>query len=306
MKSHRLGILFAGALLFAATACTPPQEKIKRVFEAEIAKCKKAKGEWAEVTFLKTSKTMVLKEACSLELGKVEMPDQFHGHAMMGPYTWASGEDDELDVWVLTNVEWLELERARRVQAEKDPTKDTLQKAIADFDAAVKGMPNSWWIQRHRLENVLKLRAKTRKGNDPDVSIGPVAQKVFDETLTWAKAQNNPSYVAGTQLRVIDHLRAYANKLDIAMESMGSGDDVLERLIAEAKKTKNKVDEANYTKELEERRAQRVKDQEFLTKKSASLKTLLCAEIAKVSATGISDEEVSKKVVATKAAVKCS
>lgn len=308
MKRQWFGILCVGALALSVSACTPPEEKIKRVFERGIEDCKKAKGEWAKITYLKDSHTMVLKEACNtFELGKVEMSNKgLVGSAKMGPYEWTAGEDDALDIWVLTNVEWVELERVRRARANEDATKEDLQKSVADFDAALKGMPDSWWIRRERLANALDLRAKSRKGGDPDVTIGPVAQAVFDDSLTWAKSKNNPSYVAGMQLQVLAHLKKYDNKLEIAQDSMGSGDDVLEKLIAEAQKTKNKVDEQKYTKELEERQAQRSKDEVFLDKKRKDLKALICTELSKVSATGVTDEAVSKEIVAAKAATKCS
>lgn len=295
-----------GALLSVLSACTPDEEKIAKVFQAGIDECKKSDKDFADVEMFNKNKETVLRAACDEPLGKVTIQDSLYGSAQMGPYQWLAGIDKASGTWVLTGVVWDDLSQAKRLVELKDSELEDLERAETSLAAAQEKLPNSAWIRLNRLKNHLNIQAfKRRKEKDPVPTIGDQSKAYLDTLLAWAKEQNQPEAAAHARLAVIDYLRRYKSITQDGIDSLGSGDDHLERVIAQAKLEKDKDTEQKYTETLEKERAERPIRQGKLEERLKAIQALLCAEAAALSSTDLKDEALKERVTTTKSGMQC-
>ncbi len=288
----------------AAAACTPDEEKVRKVVERALEECKKAEGEFAAVEVVGGTDE-ILKDTCSEPITDLSLKDEFHGAAKVGPYTYLVGIDSETGVWVLTQVDWETLSDARRHLAGENPPQDARERGEAALAKAQEEMPGSPWIRIERFENLLAMRVRER-GKAPDpTALGAEAQKVLDESVAWAKQNDHPALAAELQAMVVDYYRDYASKLEMALGNIGSGDEHLEALINQARKDGNKEDEEAYTKTLEESRAGRDAEIATVNERIATSKKFACEYAKKLSPAGL-EGEIRDRVMALQEGTDCS
>ena len=297
-------IVAAAFILATLTACTPDEEKITRVVEQGLADCKRAEGEFAAINVIGGADE-VLVATCDGAITDLKILDEFHASATVGPYTWLVGVENDTGVWVLTQVDWEALEEARRHLAGDEPPKDARQRAEAALAKAQAEMPESEWVRLKRLENLLALRETERANGATPTALGDAAQSVFDESLKYAAANENPALAASLRMMVAEYYTDYASKLNAAFDNIGGQDEWLESLIEQAKKDGNKEDLANYTKTLEEALAGR--DEEIATMNAtiADARKRACDQIAKLDTAAL-EGDVRKSATALKSGTDCS
>ena len=307
MHTHTLSLLVVLIPCLALAACTPPEEKAARAINAGIKACKEAKGEFATVEFLKDSKERVLRSACDLPLGPITIKDTLYATASQGPYTWRSGQSEESGVWILTGVDWPLLAQARRIVEDKEATPDSLELAEKTLGEAQALLPNDPWIRQARMENHLRrLAVARRKNRDASAVLSADVVAYLDDMQKWAVEQKRPDMAARARLGVIDYYNKYKNITDAGLESMGSQDGHLERLIEEAVKTKDKPAQERYQKELDDRVAKRPALKKALEDRLAVIKTETCKQVAALSGAGIEDADLQARITSLKANSGCN
>ncbi len=290
------------ALGFVA-GCTPDEEKVQRVIERGLQECKEAEGPFAEVTVV-GDKDEVLKAACEKEIKDLKMIDEYHASAKVGPYDWTIGVDSETGVWTLTQVDWETLGEARRSIRGEDPPKDARVRAEKAFAKAQQEMPESEWIRKARIENLLELRTVQRGKSDDPVSLGD-AGPVLQESINWAEQNDNAAFAAELRMMLVDYYQDYASKLQMAFDNIGSSDEHLEALINQARKDGNQEDLEKYTKTLEEARAGRDEEYAEMEALIAGAKKNACQYLSKLSPIAL-DADLAKRASEMKAGVDCS
>lgn len=300
MKRLLIGLIGLGTLV----GCTPDEEKVKRVVENAIQQCKEAEGDFAEVEVVGGTDA-VLKDTCDAPIGDVELKDEFHASAKVGPYVYLVGIDSETGVWVLTQVDWEALNEARRHLAGDDPPKDARERAEAALAKAQQELPESAWIRKARFENLLELRETERGKSDDPVALGDAAQGALDESIAWARENSRPEVAAELRVLVVDYYTDYASKLEMAFDNIGSGDEHLEALINQARKDGNKEDEEKYRATLEESLAGRDAEIATMTERIATSRKRACEFAAQLDPAGL-DGALRDQVVAVKENTSCS
>lgn len=293
------------ALLCGVAACTPPQEKIKKVLDEHIASCKKAEGEFAQIEIFDGSTEPVLKIACDEPIEELRLEEKVRATAQTGPYEWTISTHPDSGVWVVSNLQWPVMDDARRVLEMEDPDENTLRSGAEKLAEAQEALPESDWIRRKRLGLLLALREKTRskEGAKDLAGLGEQAQAYYAEQLEWAAER--PEVAAQLRLQVIDYLRDYDSFLDLALESQGSGDEHLENAAKLEEKEGHKDKAAEYRAELEERKKKRAEETKQLRARKEKLRARLCKELAALSPQGIREEGLKERVAGLKSSVEC-
>jgi len=297
--------IYAGLLaLLVAAGCTSDEEKVARVIDQALVDCKKSEDEFAKITVV-GGQDEVLKVACEKDVTDLELIDEYHASAKVGPYDWLVGVDSETGVWVLTQVDWEPIGDARRQLAEESPPKDARARAESSLATAQEALPDSAWIRRTRLDNLLDTRATDRGKSENPTELGEAAQKVLDDAITWARENNRPDIAAELRAMVVDYYKDYASKLEMAFENIGGQDEWLQNLINQAQKDGNTEDAAKYRKTLEESLAGREAEIARMNGLIADSRKNACKYLSELDPAGL-EGAIRDRVIALKDATDCS
>lgn len=284
-------------LFSSLVACqTSHEEKIKRVVEGQVAKCKAAEGTFYDIE-LDDEKHPILREVCSMPIDNIKQTDEFHGVAKTGPYDWLLSIDKETAVWVLNAVDYEPMTDALSALAASDPDETTMSKAVNALGEAEKGLPDSEWVRVTRVEQAFQLRDKQRgKDKDDPTGLGS-AREIYEANLAWAK-QKDPNVQAKIQLAFINAYKKYMFKLQDAFDGLGGQDDWYEASIRAAEKEKDTKTVEEYTAELAKLRAERPAEKKMLMDRKALAFDMVCKTISELPT--VTDAEVGKAVDAAK------
>jgi hypothetical protein len=299
-----LGLLAA----MAAAGCTSDEEKAMRTITKAVEECRSAEvdGTFYEVELFEGKVDEILPVACDEEITDFEMTSKLSAHAYTGPVRWGVRIAKESGVWTLYNAEWSSLQRARNAASESDPSEETLGYAESHFKQAQKEAPGSAWIRLERLQNLLDLRAKSRKHDTPDpVSIGEDAQKQYEETLAFAEENDDLDTKVEAQYLVAQHISDYKGRIDTILSSDGSSDEWLVKAAEEAEKEGDDKKAEEYRQELADQRAKRQETHEIYTERREETMTYLCEQLSELQPTGVSDTALQKQVVGFKESIDC-
>ncbi len=307
---RRLLLLLGVGLLATsfATGCTSDKAKAKKSITEAVTTCRKAKadGPFYKVKLFGDKTDEILKATCDKKITKFKMTSEVSAEAFTGPVRWETRIAEGSGVWTLYSAEWPDLERAKKAITDDDKSEERLTYAAKNLAEAQKQMPNSAWIRLRRLEALLDLRMKKRKHDSPNpISIGKDAQKQYDETLAWAKKNDDLDTQVEAQYLVADHLRHYLSRIDMVLSSDSSSDDWLINAAKASDKDGDHKKAEEYRQQLEKNREQRIKTQEIFTKRRVQTKDALCKQLAKLSPAGVQDADLQKRVVGVKSAVDC-
>lgn len=285
-------------VLGTSVACqTSNEEKIKRVVESQIAKCKATSETFFEVE-IDDEKSKILREVCDMPIEGIKQTDEFHAIAKTGPYDWLLSIDKETGVWILNDVDYEPMSDALSALAAADPDEASMQKVVDALGKAEEGLPDSEWVRVTRVEEALKLRDKQRgKDKDDPTGLG-TAKPVYEANLAWAK-QKGPDIQAKIQVAYIQGYKKYMMKLQDAFDGLGGQDDWYEASIRAAEKEKDTKTVEEYTAELAKLRAERPAEKKMLMERKAVAFDAVCASIAELPV--VQDPEVAKAVDAVKA-----
>lgn len=285
-------------LLSGLAACqTSHEDKIKRVIDGHLAKCKAAEGTFYDVE-IDDEKARILREVCSLPVDNVKQTDEFHAIAKTGPYDWLLSVDKETAVWVLNAVDYEPMTDALSALAAADPDETSMTKAVAALGEAEKGLPDSEWVRVTRVEQAMKLRDKQRGKDKEDPTGLGSAKGVYEANLAWAK-QKDPNTQAKIQLAFIEAYKKYMFKLQDAFDGLGGQDEWYEASIRAAQKEKDTKTVDEYTAELAKLRAERPAEKKMLMDRKALAFDMLCKTISELPT--VTDAEVAKGVDSAKA-----
>lgn len=302
--------LALGALLLvsASAGCANHEEKATVAINEAVQSCRDASADQAfyGVERFDGGQDEILRVACLKDIANFEIENNLTASATTGPVVWNAQRSMETDAWSVKGVAWPDLERARRALNENDPTQEQLTYANTHLESAQKDVPESAWIRLTRLDTLLKLRTKTRKADTPNpTTIGDEAQKQFDETVAWAKTNDDLDTQVAAQYMVVEHLEKYMNRVEMILESDGSGDDWLIKSAEVAEKEGRTEEAEKYRQELEDTQTKRAEDQEIYGKRKVELHAALCAHVAELSPSGVTDAALAKRVSAKKSAIDC-
>ncbi|QDG52748.1 hypothetical protein FIV42_18975 [Persicimonas caeni] len=302
-------LLAAGMTVSAfGTGCTSEKEKAMNAITKAVEECRKAEpeGRFYKVELFDDKADEILHVACSEEVDKFEMTSDVSAHAFTGPVRWGVRVDKETGLWTLYGAEWSNLQRARSALKDGDPSEESLGYAAEHFAKAQEEMPSSAWLRLRRLESVLDLRMKTRKADTPNpVSIGEDAQKVYKETMAWAKESDDLDTQVEAQYLVVNHLNKYLGRIDMVLSADGSSDEWLIKAAEQAEKDGNAEKAAEYRKEVEETRKKREETHNLFTERRKKAQALLCEEASKLQPAGVENSDLQQQVVALKSSLDC-
>ncbi|MEZ4458749.1 MAG: hypothetical protein R3E66_03285 [bacterium] len=285
-------------VLAGAVACqTSDEEKLTRIVEGQLTKCKAAEGVFFDVE-IDDEKSPILREVCELPVTDVKRTDEFHAVAKTGPYLWLFKIHDEHGVWILTEVDYEPMSDALSALNVSDPDEESMKKAVDALGKAEDGLPDNSWIRITRVEQAMKLRDKQRGKDKVDPAGLGDAKAVYEANLAWAKAKS-PDAQAKMMLTYIDAYKRYMTKLQDAYDGLGGQDEWLESAIRAAEKEKDTKTVETYTADLEKQRAERPGEQKMLMERKGLAFDAVCAAIAQLPT--VSDAEVAKAVDAAKA-----
>jgi len=283
--------------LVGLTACTSPEDKIKRVVEGQLAKCKASTDTFYDV-MIGDEKSPILREVCDLPVDNIKQTDPFHGVAKTGPYDWILSVDAENGVWVLNQVDYEPMTEALGALGMADPDEASMTKAADALGRAQEGLPDSEWVRVTRVEQAMQARDRQRGKDKVDPSGLGSAQAPYEENLAWAKSKS-PETQAKMQLALIGAYKKYSTKLQDAYDGLGSQDSYYEASISAAQKEKDTKTVESYTAELAKMQAERPAEQKMLMDRKGLAFDLICKTISELTA--VSDAEVAKSVEAAKA-----
>ncbi len=305
-----LSLMLAVAFVVSAlgTGCTSEKEKAMNAITKAVEECRKAEpeGRFYKVKLFDDKADEILHVACKEEIGKFEMTSDVSAHAFTGPVRWGVRVDKETGLWTLYGAEWSNLQRARSALKDGDPSEESLGYAAEHFAKAQEEMPSSAWLRLRRLEAALDLRMKTRKADSPNpVSIGENAQKVYDETMAWAKENDDLDTEVEAQYLVVNHLNKYLGRIDMVLSSDGSSDEWLIKAAEQAEKDGETEKAEEYRKEVEEAQKKREQTHELFTERRKKATALLCEEASKLQPAGVENGDLQQQVVALKGSLDC-
>lgn len=304
-----IGLLAAGLVsLGALTGCTSDEEKAMNAITKEVEECRKAQpdGPFYEVELFDSENDKVLHVTCAEEVSDFKMISKVSAEAYTGPVRWGVRVDKETGLWTLVGADWSALNRAMGAIDESDPSAESMGYAEEHFAKAQDQMPGSAMIRLRRLENLLELRDKQRGKDTPDpVSIGPDAQKHYDETMAWAKENDDLDTQVEAQYLVVSHASDYLDKIDMVLSSDGSSDEWLIKAAEQAEKEGKTEKAEEYRQELEETRQKRAETMELFTERRKKAEVYLCEQAAKLSPAGVDNSALQEQVVALKSSLDC-
>lgn len=295
------------ACVLVTTGCMSQEDRVRQVVERGVERCRSAEGDFFDVTLFDGTKKTVLREACLEELAKPELRTEWTATVNTGPILWLAAIDKGTSAWVLTDAQWEDLDRARRLRSDRDAPADVLARAENYLKGAQEAFPSSHWIRLERMQNILELRAKSRAADDPEPeTIGAAAQSYYEELLAYAREQGHGELAAGARVMVIEHLQTYRRRQQAGLDSIGSQDEWLEKSIQEAIKEGERQKAREIQQDLDARRARAVTDRVVLAERIAKVQANLCEEATALTATGVSNEELRARVVELRGSIACS
>ncbi len=263
-------------------SCTePPEVKARNLMMRSLEECKKMDGEFVTIK-LNVGEDRVLKSTCDNPIGEIKMKEGDMADVKVGPYIWSIGLHEVSGVWVLSNIEWENLEKAIRM-TKGEAKIDSRQKGVLMWDGVQKELPTSSWIREQNFHNALTLRKQTRGKTENPTELG-FAKPLFEDLVGWAK-KNDPDLAAATQLKVMNYFQDQGNKLEMALEGIGSQDGHFESSIRQAKKDGDTKTVEKYTKILADSRAGRDAEIALVNDRISVVRKHAC-EISKQISTG--------------------
>lgn len=291
-------------LLALAVGCTSNEEKVQRVLERTLEECKVGEGDFAEVTVVE-GKDQVLRETCASGIKDLKLIDDYHATAMIGPYTYTVGIDNETGVWVLTQVDWESLADSRRALAGGDPPKDARERAEPAFAKAQGELPGSVWIRRQRFENLLAIRKLERNKDEDRISLGAAVQSLLDENVKWANENDQKGFAAELRLMVVAYQKAFASALEESFGNLGGSDEHLEATIRQAEKDGDKESAEKYRATLEKERAERPAKIKRMQDEIVAARKAACAQLNDVDPNAL-EGDAKTNATAVKGGTKCT
>ena len=294
-----LVVLFVGLL-----GCTPNEEKVRKVVDRALESCNAAEGPFADVQVVEGTDE-VLKETCSAEVKDLKLIDEYHASAMVGPYTYTVGIDNETGVWVITQIDWESLADARRALAGGSPPKDARERAEPAWAKASSELPSSAWIRKQRFENLLAIRKLERNKDDDRTGLGDAVTKLLDENVKWASENAQPGVAVELRLMLVDYFKDFASALENSFENLGSADEHLEASIRQADKDGDKETAEKYRATLAEERAARPAKIERMQNEIVAARKAACAQLEKVDPNQV-EGDARTTATAAKGGTKCT
>ncbi len=293
MKRTMLGFVILSCAL--SLGCETPEEKARNLIERSLKDCKKMEGEFVTIK-LNVGEDRILKSTCDNPITSLKMKEGDMADVMVGPYLWSAGLHEVSGVWVVANIEWEDLDKAIRMT--KDDAKiESRTKGIPMWESVQKTLPTSPWIREQRFDNVLALRKKTRGKSKNPTELGP-AKAVFDELVNWAK-KDHPDLAAQTQLKVVNYFKDQGDKLEMALEGIGSQDGHFEASIRQAEKDGDKKTIEKYTKKLEESRAGRDAEIALVNQRISIVRKHACDISKQISPSSVTNPDLKKTLASS-------
>jgi hypothetical protein len=309
-KLRRLPLFLVVCLLMPAlgVGCTSEKEKAQNAITKSVEACRNAEpdGIFYEVPLFDGDKDEILHAACTEEVSEFEMTSDVSAHGYTGPVRWGVRVDKETGLWTLFRAEWSDLARARNAIKDSDPSEESLSYAAEHFAKAQEQMPEVGWIRLQLLDVLLDLRAKTRNSDADDaISLGDEAQKAYEETIAWAKENDDLDAEVEAQYMAAKHRKAYLNRIDMVLSADGSSDEWLIKSAEQADKEGEPEKAKEYRQELEDVRAKREETKELFTERREQAQAKLCEQLSKLSPAGVDDSDLQQRVLAFKSSVNC-
>ena len=289
----------------ALWGCSKTEARVLDVVTHEIEKCRASEDTFYEVKLHGDETYQVLTQTCHETISEVEMASEWRGLVTTGPVSWMAGEDSATRAFVLSNVEWPELDRALRMANNPEANAKSLAEAEKSFAAAQAEYPKSGWVRLARLDNLLKLREETRSGTEAPETLGEEATAVIEEIDAWAKESGDLEVAAEARLKAIAYYERYITRQEGALESLGSRTPWFEAAIEQAKKDGDTKTVEEYSKELEERLAREPAEREALEVRLHRLKELRCEQSTALSVSGVEDNALRETISAKLSAITC-
>ncbi|MGM0556807.1 MAG: hypothetical protein ACQEVA_10555 [Myxococcota bacterium] len=303
-----IGLPLLISLSVGLLGCTSEKEKARKALEEAVQKCREAEvdGPYYEVDVVGGETDEVLALTCDEEITDFEMLDEFEARAMTGPTEWRVARDSETTVWVPMSAEWRDLKDALSSINESDPSQESLEYAENLLGEAQKTVPESSFIRLKRMENLLDLRAAERRDvKEEPWKLGDAAQSHFEETVSWARENDQLDLAVEARLMVVRNAQDYLDYLDQALDSLGSQDEWLEKSIKASEKQGDEEAAEATREELEQMREDRPRKREMIEGRKEATKAFLCEHVSKLSPAGVSDPQLKKMVISTKESIDC-
>jgi len=292
-------------MAYALWGCSNSEARVLNVVTHEIEKCRASEDTFYEVRMHGDETYDVLVEACREEISEVEMASEWRGMVTTGPVSWMAGEDSATRAFVLSSVEWPELDRAQRMANDPKAEATSLAEAEKSFAAAQEAYPKSGWVRLARLDNLIKLRETTRSGTESPETLGDEAAAVIEEIEAWANESGKGEVIAEARLKAIAYYESYIARQESALESLGSRNPWFEAAIEQAKKDGDTKTVTEYSAELAERIEREPAEREALEVRLQRLKELRCEQSTKLSVSGVEDNALRERVSGKLAAITC-
>lgn len=294
MKNTPLyAFILTSTFLFACTEA--PEVKARNLMTRSLEECKKMEGEFITMT-LNVGDDRVLKSTCESPITELTMKEGDMADVKVGPYVWSMGLHEVSGVWVLANIEWENLEKAIRMTKGEAKT-DSRKKGVLMWEDVQKELPTSSWIREQRFDNLLTLRKQTRGKSENPTELGSVTP-AFAELVGWAK-KNDPDLAAATQLKVVNYFKDQGDKLEMALEGIGSQDGHFESSIRQAKKDKDTKTFEKYTKKLAESRAGRDAEIALVNKRITTVRKHACDISKQISTADVKNTDLKTTIASS-------
>lgn len=293
--------------LGAVAGCSNPKKKAQKKLKQSVKKCRNAEGTFYTVEAFGDVKRKMLRSTCEEKVGEVKMPDQFSAQAQIGPYTWDIGLEKETGLWVLKDVRWATLDNARDRLQTDEPSESSLSRTVELLGKAQKQYGKSGWIRLRRLEAMLDLRSKKSGSGDIDpVKLGEQARTQFEETLEWARNNDDRDTEAEARLIVTDYLNSHLSSFQSAKRNLGGQDSWYENAIDQAEDKGNDEEADKYRKTLEKMREERPEKRKTYNTQIEAARVAICEHYTELAPSGIEDSTLKKRVISAEKSLDCA
>lgn len=288
------------------------KKQATEVIENAVKPCRTSDDTFYEVTLFNGDEKEVLQSTCSEEIGEVEMEDEFGGTAEVGPYTWKAGLQEGTGTWDLQDVTWRALDRARRTLDGNDLSADGYKRAADHLATAIEDYPSSEWLRMRHLEVLLKHRTAARDiSKKSGVELGELLSKQLDSLVEWARDNEKPNLAARARFQVVSYYKSLAQEAERRRSNVPDADEEtvevekLKGAIEASKKQGNDEEVEEYKQELERLRKERPKKKKHFADMVKRANTKRCAHLAKLSLSGIDDDDLRDDIDSAKRTTDC-
>lgn len=310
--NSRLLLVGAPSLLLCISAlvgCQNDEKNARAALEEAVEACRQAEvdGPYYALDVIGEEPENVLAITCKEEITGFEMLDQFEAKAMTGPTEWRIGQDADARIWLPMSAKWRALDEAIRALDEDDPSPETRQYVEEKLASAQSVAPESSFIRIRRLENLLELRATERRktGTQEPWTLGQAAQSHLDETLSWATERDQDDVAAQARFMALETNLDYQGYLEMAIDSLGSQDEWLEKSIKASEKDEDFEAAQETRKELEQRRADRPRKRAQIEERMAANKAFMCERATQLNPSDVSETSFKKRISGLKQSLGC-